>query len=66
MVSHDDFELANRRAKGLEGRVPRVLSAHYDRKTGRIVVELSSKLIVSFAPSDVEGLGTPSPHSLTK
>jgi hypothetical protein len=57
MVPSDDFELANQRAKDLEGTVPRVLSAHHDRKTGRIVIQLSSKLIVSFSPGDVEGLG---------
>jgi hypothetical protein len=56
MVLCDDFELANRRAKDLEGSVPRVVSAHYDRKAERVVIQLSSKLIVSFSPGDVEGL----------
>ena len=56
MALGDDFELANRRAKDLEGRVPTVVAAHYDRKTGRVVIELSSNLIVSFSPSDVERL----------
>src|SRR5229473_3552962 len=66
MVSRDDFELANRRAKDLEGSLPRVLSAHYDRKTGRIVIQLSSKLIVSFSPGDVEGLGDARPSQLNR
>jgi hypothetical protein len=56
MALRDDFELANQRAKDLEGNVPRVVAAHYDRKTGRVVIQLSSKLIVSFSPGDVEGL----------
>ncbi|MGO9259222.1 MAG: DUF2442 domain-containing protein [Bryobacteraceae bacterium] len=56
MALRDDFELANQRAKGLEGSVPRVVSAHYDRKAGRVVIQLNSKLIVSFSPGDVEGL----------
>ena len=56
MALRDDFELANQRAKDLEGNVPRVVAAHYDRKTGRAVIQLSSKLIVSFSPGDVEGL----------
>jgi len=56
MASRDDFEMAKRRAKDLEVTTPRVVSAHYDRKVRRIVVHLSSKLIVSFSPGDVEGL----------
>ena len=56
MALRDDFELANQRAKDLERSVPRVVAAHYDRKTGRVVIQLSSKLIVSFSPGDVEGL----------
>jgi Protein of unknown function (DUF2442) len=56
MELRDDFELANQRAKHLEGSVPRVVAAHYDRKAGRVVIQLSSKLIVSFSPGDVEGL----------
>ena len=48
MASRDDFKLANQ----LEARIPRAVSAHYDRKTGRIVIHLSSKLIVSFSPAE--------------
>jgi len=64
MASRDDFEMASRRAKDLAARVPRVVSAHYDRKTGRIVVQLSSKLVVSFSPADVEGLEDAGPSQL--
>src|ERR1035441_624960 len=56
MTLRDDFELANQRAKDLQRSVPRVVAAHYDRKSGRVVIQLSSKLIVSFSPGDVEGL----------
>jgi hypothetical protein len=34
----------------------RAVSARYDRRTGRIVLHLSSRLIISFAPRDAEGL----------
>ena len=64
MASHDDFEQANQRAKDLEARIPRAVSAHYDRKTKRIVIHLSSKLIVSFSPADVEGLEDARPSQL--
>ena len=56
MALRDDFEVANQRAKDLKRSFPRVVAAHYDRKAGRVVMELSCKLIVSFAPHDVEGL----------
>jgi hypothetical protein len=56
MALHDDYEQATQRAKDLRAKFPRALSAHYDRKTGRVVVHLSSNLIVSFSPGDVEGL----------
>src|ERR1035441_6975485 len=64
MASRDDFELANQRAREMERSVPRAVAAHYDRKAGRIVVELSSKVIVSFSPGDVEGLEDAKPSQL--
>lgn len=56
MKPNDDVEKANRSARKLQVNVPRAISARYDRKTGRIVIHLSSKLIVSFAPEDAQGL----------
>ncbi len=64
MALRDDFERGNLRAKDLETRIPRAVSAHYDRETGRIVIHLSSKLIVSFSPADVEGLEGARPSQL--
>lgn len=40
------------------------MSARYDRGTGRIVIHLSSKLIVSFAPEDAQGLENARPSQL--
>jgi hypothetical protein len=65
MASRDDFELANKRAREMKRTVPRAVAAHYVRKTGRIVVELSSNVIVSFSPSDVEGLEDAKPSQLS-
>jgi hypothetical protein len=64
MASRDNFKQANQRAKDLRARIPRAISAYYDRKTARIVVHLSSKLIVSFSPADVEGLERAQPSQL--
>jgi hypothetical protein len=56
MVSNSSFETAQGRAEGLQKEFPHAISAHYDRASGRIVVELSSKLTVSFSPRDAQGL----------
>jgi hypothetical protein len=64
MASRDDFKRANRRAKDLTTRIPRAVSAHYDGKMGRIVIQLSSKLFVSFSPADAEGLEDALPSQL--
>ena len=66
MALHDHLEQANQRAKDLQASVPRAVSAHYDHKTGRIVIHLSSKLIVSFSPGDVEGLEDARPSQLSR
>ena len=66
MASRDDFEQANQRAKDLRARFPRALSPHYDLKTRRIAIHLSSRLIVSFSPDDVEGLKDARPSQLNK
>ena len=66
MASRDTFERANERARDLQTRIPRAVSARYDRKTGVIVIHLSSKLIVSFSPSDVEGLEGAKPAQLSE
>ena len=64
MATSDNFELANRRAKDLQASFPRAVSAHYDRNRGHIVIDLSSKLTVSFSPRDVQGLGHAKPAQL--
>ena len=64
MAISDSFEMANRRSKGLRSSVPRAIAAHYDRASGRVVIHLSSKLDVSFAPRDAQGLEQAKPSQL--
>jgi hypothetical protein len=66
MAPHNDFEQANQRSEELQSRIPHAVTARYDRKTRRIVIELSSKLVVSFSPADVEGLEHTRPSQLTE
>lgn len=64
MALHDNFEIAKQRGKGLQSSVPRAISARYDRRSGRIVIDLSSKLTLSFSPDDVQGLQNVKPSQL--
>jgi hypothetical protein len=64
MELRDKFEMANGRAKELEEAVPRAISAHYERKSGHIVIGLSSRLILSFSPQDAQGLENAKPSQL--
>jgi Protein of unknown function (DUF2442) len=64
MAAHKMIELADERARELQASVPRAISAHFDRKTGRVVIHLSSRLIVSFSPQDAEGLQNARPSQL--
>lgn len=66
MASRDDFEQASRRSEYLQEQLPRAVSARYDPKSRRIVVKLSSRLIVSFLPNDIEGLQGALPGQLRK
>jgi hypothetical protein len=66
MKSNDNIEKANRRGRELQAHAPRAVSARYDAKTGKIVIHLSSKLIVSFAPGDAQGLEDARPSQLNK
>jgi hypothetical protein len=61
MARLDAFELATRRAKERQATVPTAVAARYDRRTGRIVIRLSSKLEVAFSPQDAQGLEPQAP-----
>jgi len=56
--------LANKRGEQLRREFPHAVSARYDRASGRVVVELSSKLALSFSPRDAQGLENAKPAEL--
>jgi len=56
--------LASHGAGDLQAAVPRAVSAHYDRQNQRIVIDLSSKLTISFSPRDAQGLQNAEPSEL--
>jgi hypothetical protein len=62
MVSRNEFERANAPAKAQRRTVPHATSARFDK--GKIVVELSSGLTISFRPRDAQGLEHARPAAL--
>jgi hypothetical protein len=61
-----DWKRANARARATRASGPRVVAARYDRRLGRVVLSLSSKVDVMFAPGDAEGLEKAAPADLER
>jgi Protein of unknown function (DUF2442) len=64
MAVHDNIKRANERAQDLQRSTPRAVAARYDRERGQIVIDLSSKLTVSFNPQHAQGLEKAKPSQL--
>ena len=47
-------------------KTPKAVSARYDRRIGRVVIELSTGLAVSFKPHDAQGLEHAKPDDLAE
>jgi Protein of unknown function (DUF2442) len=56
MGFEEQFRKANQRARELQAQVPRAVTARYDRRTGRVVIGLSSGLEVGFLPEKAQEL----------
>jgi len=66
MAIHNQFELAEKRARARLSSSPRAVSAYYGAENRRVTVELSSGLHISFSPSDAQGLEHATPLQLAK
>ena len=64
MVTRDEVKQANARAKRLRDAGPTAVSATYDRRSGRIIVRLTSGIDIGFSPRDTQGLETAKPAQL--
>ncbi len=64
MDVENQIALANERAQELLSTHPRAVSARYDRRIGRVVIHLNSKLDIAFSPHDAEGLEGARPDQL--
>ncbi|MGA2403865.1 MAG: DUF2442 domain-containing protein [Syntrophobacteraceae bacterium] len=67
MTNHkDEIETANERAAARLENTPTAIAARYDRRIGRLMVDLSTGLSITFRPHDVQGLKGAKPEQLTK
>jgi len=55
---------ANKRASARLARTPTATAARYDRRSGRVVIDLSSGLSIAFKPQQVQGLEHATPDQL--
>jgi hypothetical protein len=61
-----EIEMANERAAARLARTPVAISARYDARAGRVIVDLGSGLSIAFRPRDAEGLEQATPKSLSR
>ena len=66
MVSRKEIVAANKRAAARRSKTPTATAARYDRRIGRLVIDLSTGLSIAFKPHDAQGLETAKPEQLTK
>jgi hypothetical protein len=64
MVTRYEIKRANARATRMRDAGPTAASARYDRRSGRVVVRLTSGIDVGFSPHDTQGLETAKPAQL--
>lgn len=63
-VRQDEFEAANARAAARLAKTPTAISARYDRRSGRVVIKLSTGLDIAFKPHSAQGLEKATPADL--
>jgi len=65
-IHNDEFQAANQRAAVLLAKTPKAIAALYDRRDGRIVIDLSSGISIAFKPGKAQGLEQAMPRQLAK
>jgi hypothetical protein len=65
-LDKNDIDEANRRGASRLAETPTAIAARYDRRIGRLVIDLSSGLSVAFRPQDAEGLQDARPEQLRR
>jgi Protein of unknown function (DUF2442) len=65
-ITSQEFKQANARAKTLKAGTPAATSARFDRKSGNIIVTLSSGVGIFFSPKDAQGFEDATPAQLSQ
>jgi hypothetical protein len=66
MEQRNNFEQAARRAAERQKSTPHAVAARFDKRLGKVIVELSSGLMIGFRPEDAQGLERARVDDLTK
>jgi len=64
MPTDKEIESANKRGEQMRREFPHAVTARYERSSGKVMIELSSKLTLSFSPQDAQGLEGAKPSEL--
>ena len=63
-ITDKEFETANRRGAEKKAALPSAVSVRYDRRVGRVVIELATGLELAFSPKHAQGLEHAHPADL--
>jgi hypothetical protein len=66
MASLKEIDSANKRAAARLAKTPTAAAARYDRRIGRLVIDLSTGVSIAFKPRDAQGLEKAKPEQLNK
>lgn len=66
MASLNEIDSANQRAAARLAKTPVATAARYDRRIGRLVIDLSTGVSIAFKPHDAQGLEGAKPKQLNK
>jgi hypothetical protein len=64
--TREEIDAANRRATARLAKTPTATGTWYDRRHGRLVIELSNGMSIGFKPRDAQGLEHAKPEQLTQ
>jgi len=65
-ITSQEYKEATARMKAMKASTPAAIAAYYDRKTKKIVVDLSNGMGIFFSPQDAQGLEDGIPAQLSE
>jgi hypothetical protein len=65
-IRNEEYEAANKRAAESRRKTPTATAVRYDRRIGRIVIDLSSGIEIAFRPHDAQGLERAKPDDMSE